>query len=126
MVFYFVSQKHVLFFQSISFSPFVILLFKFFIYLFSLINVTKINVNYVSISFSLTIRSGAEDLDGNKRTNKKQSTDQEFENYNLALRESCLKGYPFRVYRYDIFLLQYWHAYFTSESQDVYLIYSIE
>jgi len=47
----------------------------FFIYLFSLINVTKINVNYVSISFSLTIHSGAEDLDGNKRTTKKQSYD---------------------------------------------------
>jgi len=53
--------------------------------------VTKINVNYASISFSFTIRSSVEDLDGNKRTNKKQSSDQEFENYNFALRVSCLK-----------------------------------
>jgi len=45
----------------------------FFIYVFSFINVSKINVNYVSISISFTIRSGVEDLDGNKRTNKKQS-----------------------------------------------------
>jgi len=74
--------------------------------------VTKINVNYASISFSLTIRSGAEDLDGNKCTTKKQSSDQEFENYNLALRVSYLKGFPIRVFNYDIFLLQYWHAYF--------------
>jgi len=76
--------------------------------------VTKINVNCVSISFSLTIRSDAEDLDGNKCTNKNQSSDQEFENYNIALRVSCLKGYPVRVFRYDIFLLQYWHAYFST------------
>jgi hypothetical protein len=119
------SQYHLLlcisktcpFFQSISFSPSIILsykLFGFFIYLFSLINVIKINVNFVSVSFSLTIHSGAEDLHGNKRTNKKQSSDQEFEDYNLALGVSCLEGYPFRVFRYGIFLLQYWHAYFST------------
>ncbi|KAJ4832337.1 hypothetical protein Tsubulata_027820 [Turnera subulata] len=41
--------------------------------------------------------SGGRDLTGNKRTNKEQSFDQEFEKYNEALRVSCLKGYPVRV-----------------------------
>ncbi|KAM0912067.1 hypothetical protein ACQ4PT_013030 [Festuca glaucescens] len=43
--------------------------------------------------------SGGRDLSGNKRTNKEQSSDQKFENYNAALRLSCLKGYPVRVVR---------------------------
>ncbi|XP_061344128.1 E3 ubiquitin-protein ligase ORTHRUS 2-like [Gastrolobium bilobum] len=43
--------------------------------------------------------SGGRDLSGNKRTNKKQSFDQKFENMNEALRVSCHKGYPVRVVR---------------------------
>ncbi|KAK4263259.1 hypothetical protein QN277_028696 [Acacia crassicarpa] len=43
--------------------------------------------------------SGGRDLSGNKRTNKLQSFDQKFEKYNLALKVSCLKGYPVRVVR---------------------------
>ncbi|KAK6930736.1 SRA-YDG [Dillenia turbinata] len=43
--------------------------------------------------------SGGRDLSGNKRTNKKQSSDQKFEKYNEALRVSCQKGYPVRVVR---------------------------
>ncbi|CDP18120.1 unnamed protein product [Coffea canephora] len=40
---------------------------------------------------------GGRDLSGNKRTNKDQSFDQEFKNFNEALRVSCKKGYPVRV-----------------------------
>jgi len=47
------------------------------------------------------MNSGGRDLSGNKRTNKDQSFDQKFENYNEALRVSCKKGYPVRVVRYD-------------------------
>ncbi|PSR89406.1 E3 ubiquitin-protein like [Actinidia chinensis var. chinensis] len=43
--------------------------------------------------------SGGRDLSGNKRTNKEQSFDQKFENYNEALRVSCKEGYPVRVVR---------------------------
>ncbi|KAF7824996.1 E3 ubiquitin-protein ligase ORTHRUS 2-like [Senna tora] len=43
--------------------------------------------------------SGGRDLSGNKRTNKTQSFDQKFEKYNLALKVSCMKGYPVRVVR---------------------------
>ncbi|KAK2385395.1 Zinc finger (C3HC4-type RING finger) family protein [Trifolium repens] len=43
--------------------------------------------------------SGGRDLSGNKRTNKNQSFDQQFENMNEALRLSCRKGYPVRVVR---------------------------
>lgn len=43
--------------------------------------------------------SGGRDLSGNKRTNKKQSSDQTFTNANQALRLSCKKGYPVRVIR---------------------------
>eukprot|EP01024_Parvocaulis_polyphysoides_P030878 TRINITY_DN28054_c0_g3_i2.p1 TRINITY_DN28054_c0_g3~~TRINITY_DN28054_c0_g3_i2.p1 ORF type:complete len:721 (+),score=140.41 TRINITY_DN28054_c0_g3_i2:81-2243(+) len=43
--------------------------------------------------------SGGRDLSGNKRTNKKQSFDQEFALYNESLRQSCLKGLPVRVVR---------------------------
>ncbi|XP_057951720.1 E3 ubiquitin-protein ligase ORTHRUS 2-like [Malania oleifera] len=43
--------------------------------------------------------SGGRDLSGNKRTNKEQSSDQEFEKYNEALRVSCREGYPVRVVR---------------------------
>ncbi|KAK9934254.1 hypothetical protein M0R45_021406 [Rubus argutus] len=43
--------------------------------------------------------SGGRDLSGNKRTNNKQSKDQEFTNHNEALRLSCRKGYPVRVVR---------------------------
>ncbi|KAL3529057.1 hypothetical protein ACH5RR_008379 [Cinchona calisaya] len=43
--------------------------------------------------------SGGRDLSGNKRTNKDQSFDQEFKNFNEALRVSCKKGYPVRVIR---------------------------
>ncbi|CAK8539038.1 unnamed protein product [Lathyrus sativus] len=43
--------------------------------------------------------SGGRDLSGNKRTNKNQSFDQQFENMNEALRVSCKKGYPVRVVR---------------------------
>ncbi|CAI9117352.1 OLC1v1018728C1 [Oldenlandia corymbosa var. corymbosa] len=43
--------------------------------------------------------SGGRDLSGNKRTNKDQSSDQEFKNFNEALRVSCKKGYPVRVVR---------------------------
>uniref|UniRef100_A0A383VGC2 RING-type E3 ubiquitin transferase n=1 Tax=Tetradesmus obliquus TaxID=3088 RepID=A0A383VGC2_TETOB len=43
--------------------------------------------------------SGGRDLSGNKRTNKTQSFDQEFENMNKALKLSCLRGLPVRVVR---------------------------
>lgn len=43
--------------------------------------------------------SGGRDLSGNKRTNKDQSFDQTFKEYNEALRFSCKKGYPVRVVR---------------------------
>eukprot|EP00898_Chlorokybus_atmophyticus_P000413 jgi/Chlat1/1372/Chrsp119S01790 len=43
--------------------------------------------------------SGGRDLSGNKRTNKKQSSDQTFTNMNKALLVSCLKGLPVRVVR---------------------------
>ncbi|XP_054799694.1 E3 ubiquitin-protein ligase ORTHRUS 2-like [Prosopis cineraria] len=43
--------------------------------------------------------SGGRDLSGNKRTSDTQSFDQKFEKYNLALKLSCLKGYPVRVIR---------------------------
>ncbi|KAI9113791.1 hypothetical protein K1719_015042 [Acacia pycnantha] len=43
--------------------------------------------------------SGGKDLSGNKRTNKEHSFDQKFEKFNLALKVSCLKGYPVRVVR---------------------------
>lgn len=43
--------------------------------------------------------SGGRDLSGNKRTNKKQSSDQKFKCTNEALRLSCRKGYPVRVIR---------------------------
>jgi len=43
--------------------------------------------------------SGGRDLSGNKRTNKVQSFDQEFENMNKALKLSCIKGMPVRVVR---------------------------
>eukprot|EP01025_Chloroclados_australasicus_P041361 TRINITY_DN4378_c0_g1_i1.p1 TRINITY_DN4378_c0_g1~~TRINITY_DN4378_c0_g1_i1.p1 ORF type:complete len:786 (-),score=106.64 TRINITY_DN4378_c0_g1_i1:1320-3545(-) len=43
--------------------------------------------------------SGGRDLSGNKRTNKKQSFDQEFKLYNESLRQSCLAGLPVRVLR---------------------------
>ncbi|KAG9148879.1 hypothetical protein Leryth_024640 [Lithospermum erythrorhizon] len=43
--------------------------------------------------------SGGRDLQGNKRTNKEQSKDQEFTLANQALRVSCMKGYPIRVLR---------------------------
>ncbi|ESQ46164.1 hypothetical protein EUTSA_v10000657mg [Eutrema salsugineum] len=45
--------------------------------------------------------SGGRDLSGNKRTNKKQSFDQEFTKFNEALRLSCKQGYPVRVVRSD-------------------------
>lgn len=50
-------------------------------------------------SFSWLYGSGGRDLSGNRRTNKEQSFDQKFENYNEALRVSCKKGYPVRVIR---------------------------
>ncbi|KAK4488729.1 hypothetical protein RD792_004509 [Penstemon davidsonii] len=43
--------------------------------------------------------SGGRDLSGNKRTNKKQSSDQTFFKFNEALRVSCRHGYPVRVVR---------------------------
>eukprot|EP00803_Ostreobium_quekettii_P004869 evm.model.scf_2802.1 EVM.evm.TU.scf_2802.1 scf_2802:4569-18339(+) len=43
--------------------------------------------------------SGGRDLSGNKRTNKVQSFDQEFQSTNLALKMSCIKGLPVRVVR---------------------------
>ncbi|KAL6011787.1 hypothetical protein ACLOJK_002252 [Asimina triloba] len=43
--------------------------------------------------------SGGRDLSGNKRTNKEQSFDQQFNKMNEALRVSCTKGYPVRVVR---------------------------
>lgn len=43
--------------------------------------------------------SGGRDLSGNKRTSNTQSFDQKFEKSNLALKVSCLKGYPVRVVR---------------------------
>ncbi|KFK40520.1 hypothetical protein AALP_AA2G006400 [Arabis alpina] len=43
--------------------------------------------------------SGGRDLSGNKRTNKKQSSDQKFTKSNEALRLSCKMGYPVRVVR---------------------------
>ncbi|KAL6559708.1 E3 ubiquitin-protein ligase ORTHRUS 2 [Orobanche gracilis] len=43
--------------------------------------------------------SGGRDLSGNKRTNKEQSFNQEFEGPNQSLRVSCDKGYPVRVVR---------------------------
>ncbi|CAJ2636516.1 unnamed protein product [Trifolium pratense] len=43
--------------------------------------------------------SGGRDLSGNKRTNKNQSFDQQFEKMNEALRVSCQKGYPVCVVR---------------------------
>ncbi|GAX84579.1 hypothetical protein CEUSTIGMA_g12000.t1 [Chlamydomonas eustigma] len=43
--------------------------------------------------------SGGRDLSGNKRTNKVQSFDQEFENMNKALKFSCTRGLPVRVVR---------------------------
>jgi E3 ubiquitin-protein ligase UHRF1 len=43
--------------------------------------------------------SGGRDLSGNKRTNKVQSFNQEFENMNKALMLSCIKGLPVRVVR---------------------------
>ncbi|XP_057791489.1 E3 ubiquitin-protein ligase ORTHRUS 2-like [Salvia miltiorrhiza] len=43
--------------------------------------------------------SGGKALDGNKRTNKEHSFDQEFAEGNQALRVSCVKGYPVRVIR---------------------------
>ncbi|KAH6821234.1 Zinc finger RING family protein [Perilla frutescens var. hirtella] len=43
--------------------------------------------------------SGGRDLDGNRRTNKLQSSDQEFKDGNQALRVSCINGYPVRVIR---------------------------
>lgn len=43
--------------------------------------------------------SGGRDLTGNRRTNKKQSSDQKFKSYNEALRVSCCEGYPVRVVR---------------------------
>ncbi|KAL6011786.1 hypothetical protein ACLOJK_002251 [Asimina triloba] len=43
--------------------------------------------------------SGGRDLSGNKRTNKEQSSDQQFKEKNEALRVSCTKGYPVRVVR---------------------------
>ncbi|MCL7050076.1 hypothetical protein MKW94_015306 [Papaver nudicaule] len=43
--------------------------------------------------------SGGRDLTGNKRTNKDQTSDQEFKKLNEALRVSCRKGYPVRVVR---------------------------
>ncbi|XP_028801856.1 E3 ubiquitin-protein ligase ORTHRUS 2 [Neltuma alba] len=43
--------------------------------------------------------SGGRDLSGNKRTSNVQSFDQKFEKSNLALKVSCLKGYPVRVVR---------------------------
>ncbi|KAL6576479.1 hypothetical protein OROHE_000260 [Orobanche hederae] len=44
--------------------------------------------------------SGGRDLSGNKRTNKEQSFNQEFEGPNQSLRVSCDKGYPVRVVSY--------------------------
>jgi len=44
----------------------------------------------------LYIGSGGKDLSGNKRTNKNQSLDQQFENMNEALGLSCQKGYLVR------------------------------
>ncbi|KAI3759564.1 hypothetical protein L6452_07463 [Arctium lappa] len=43
--------------------------------------------------------SGGRDLTGNRRTNKKQSSDQHFTKCNESLRLSCKKGYPIRVVR---------------------------
>ncbi|KAG1680327.1 hypothetical protein FOA52_015417 [Chlamydomonas sp. UWO 241] len=43
--------------------------------------------------------SGGRDLSGNKRTNKVQSFDQEFDNMNKALKMSCQRGLPVRVVR---------------------------
>lgn len=43
--------------------------------------------------------SGGRDLSGNKRTNDKQSFDQQFDKSNLALKVSCRRGYPVRVVR---------------------------
>ncbi|AED94446.1 unnamed protein product [Arabidopsis thaliana] len=43
--------------------------------------------------------SGGRDLSGNKRINKKQSSDQAFKNMNESLRLSCKMGYPVRVVR---------------------------
>ncbi|KAL0886040.1 hypothetical protein Bca101_010023 [Brassica carinata] len=43
--------------------------------------------------------SGGRDLSRNRRTNKKQSSDQKFTYSNEALRVSCKKGYPVRVVR---------------------------
>ena len=43
--------------------------------------------------------AGGRDLSGNKRTNKVQSCDQEFEGANKALLKSCTDGLPVRVLR---------------------------
>lgn len=43
--------------------------------------------------------AGGRDLSGNKRTNKVQSSDQEFEGANKALLKSCSDGLPVRVLR---------------------------
>lgn len=43
--------------------------------------------------------AGGRDLSGNKRTNKVQSSDQEFEGANKALLKSCTDGLPVRVLR---------------------------
>ncbi|CAN0890916.1 E3 ubiquitin-protein ligase ORTHRUS 2 [Linum grandiflorum] len=43
--------------------------------------------------------SGGRDLSGNKRTNKDQAFDQAFSSSNLALKVSCMNGYPVRVVR---------------------------
>lgn len=50
--------------------------------------------------------SGGRDLSGNRRTNKEQSFDQKFEKLNKALQVSCLKGYPVRVVRYVLMMIQ--------------------
>ncbi|KAF7836899.1 E3 ubiquitin-protein ligase ORTHRUS 2-like [Senna tora] len=59
--------------------------------------------NFTSYPFRLLFLSsplsGGRDLSGNKRTNNTQSFDQKFEKSNLALKLSCLKGYPVRVVR---------------------------
>jgi E3 ubiquitin-protein ligase UHRF1 len=44
--------------------------------------------------------SGGKDTAGNKGTNKRQSSDQQFKDRNEALRLSCRKGYPVRVIRF--------------------------
>lgn len=49
--------------------------------------------------------SGGRNLSGNKRTNKVQAVDQEFEKSYEALCVSCKKGYPVRVVRSEEALL---------------------